>query len=93
MAVQALAHVGVRGSYNAEGELTKLFHIQFLVEKVTLGRIDPNLVTLIKYSGYQDFEAVQSPAIVMLLHGWRQTVPAKKSHYFALKFFINTYRR
>ena len=30
MAVQALAHVGVRGSYNAEGELMK-----FLVEKVT----------------------------------------------------------
>ena len=57
MAVQALAHVGVRGSYNAEGELMKLFHIQFLFEKVTLGRIDPNLVTLIKHSGYQDFEA------------------------------------
>ena len=59
---------------------------------LTLGKISPTLVTLIKYSGFQDFEAVQSPAIVMLLHGWRQTVPVKKSHFFAFQIIWNFYQ-
>ena len=55
---------------------------------LTLGKISPTLVTLIKYSGFQDFEAVQSPAIVMLLHGWRQTVPGKKVTFFCFSNYM-----
>ena len=50
--------------------------------------VSPTLVTLIKYSGFQDFEAVQSPAIVMLLHGWRQTVPGKKVTFFCFSNYM-----
>ena len=61
----------------------------FLVKSsLTLGEISPTLVTIIKYSGFQDFEAVQSPAIVMLLHGWRQTVPGKKVTFFCFSNYM-----
>ena len=74
------------------GQNPKEQQLFFVKSSLTLGKISPTLVTLIKYSGFQDFEAVQSPAIVMLLHGWRQTVPVKKVTFFAFQIIWNFYQ-
>ena len=55
MAVQALAHIGVRGSYNAEGNLMKLFHMTF-GWKSDKGKFSRKKVTVLL-----DFVQITSP--------------------------------
>ena len=55
MAVQALAHIGVRGSYNAEGNLMKLFHKTF-GSKSDKGKFSRKKVTVLL-----DFVQITSP--------------------------------